>query len=362
MGASQSREVRRLLWIDTEGGIRGGPLWDVCIINETRNGVSMQRYCSPFGVSKRSAGYLRHSLPKSQGQNLRSIDGFSQCLAVSYDCKDGEWSPRTCEVAECSVAQCTSNYLATIEDSAAIVAWGMHTHDRKVLKTHVDEEMLKKFMLLDALKTFKKRISLPKNSLGSCAPGTPRHLFNVKHENNGHVHTAVVDVLNMRGLCVKAFTCLKVIEGAGKQPADVMREKEFCADAYATNGSDGFEIAKQALLEDSVDSVPPTEPVAFEIKASGKKTPPAQNVQILLDESFMWMVNDPSYWSPRKLRKDASKDFKQRLVDCLKTRMGVSTIPSELQARINATQTDVSFFKLIQHVDAHYAPSARQST
>merc|ERR1719197_1268305 len=111
----------------------------------------------------------------------------------------------------------------------------MFSHDRKVLKTHLDEDTLKKFILLDALKTFKRNITLPKNTLSSRNPGTPRHLFDVHNELHGTVHTAVVDVLNMYSLCCRAFSCLKNIEDSGQDPADVMVQREFSHDAWTSN-------------------------------------------------------------------------------------------------------------------------------
>ena len=103
-------------------------------------------------------------MPKNEQKKLREISGHNQNLALAYvKDKKGKWQHVSCELSACSVADALNNYLTTMQENAAIVAWGMFTHDRKVLQTHLDPKTLKNFMLLDALKTFNS-ITLPKNT------------------------------------------------------------------------------------------------------------------------------------------------------------------------------------------------------
>ena len=75
-----------------------------------------------------------------------------------------------------------------------------------MLRGLVGRECLDAMVLWDALPWFRSRYSLPKNSLSSEKPGTPRHVFAVRKQ--GDAHTSLADTAHLRELVLRAAFCL----------------------------------------------------------------------------------------------------------------------------------------------------------
>ena len=306
MGASSSREVRRILWLDTEGGIRGVPCWDIAMVNETMQGVKMHRICCAKGVSKRINARLRNSLP----------DGVSadDTLIIDYELMQDKWQVVSHRNEDKSVGVCLENYLDQYK-GAMLCAWGMKTHDNRVLGSILPRDFLSQFNLVDCLLTFKRNLKLPKNSLAADGPGTPRGIFDVKCPPGiGSVHTAHVDALNMRTLCHRAFHMLVKYGEMSPRPNEI----------YNHSRQETLESVL-CLLDNKRDEDVPAD------------------VDV---HKWGWLL-EPHYWEPRKIKTSCAADVRRRIESQLRQQMDVAEIPCDLSDALKTCTTDVQFTRCI---------------
>ena len=308
MGASPSREVRRILWLDTEGGIRGVPCWDIAIVNETTHALSMHRICCAKGVSKRIASRLRESLPCA-------IDDTQTCV-LEYTCTDGKWAVESTTKTDKPVGDVLLGYLGQYKGSL-LSAWGMKTHDEHVLRSILPKGFLSQFTLTDCLAVFRRNLRLPKNSLSQCGPGTPRGVFNVHgQEGLGSVHTAHVDALNMRQLCHRAFHIL--VEHGEMEPR---KSETYSYDREKTLQSVLCLLDCRAV-RDVTD-----EPIV-DIKKWG------------------WLMG-AHFWEPRVLKANCASDVKNRVKRQLRRALDVEELPCHLSEQMDSANTDVEIAQCI---------------
>ena len=204
MGAATSK-ARRIIWCDTEGGIKAVPLWDATFIEDDGQSVTARRFCSVSLAHKKGKMQLR----KSMAPNV-----FNDCLrknttcVISY-CHDADqhtWTETNVAVLDIKLSTLVSSYLLQQENSI-IAAWNMKAHDRHVLRRAVGDNVMKKLVLWDALLWFRAHFSLPKNTLSSNRSGTPRAVFQVPVY--GAEHTSLADAAHLRQVVRRASFSLQ---------------------------------------------------------------------------------------------------------------------------------------------------------
>ena len=171
---------------------------------------------------------------------------------------------------------------------------------------------------MDPLLTFRKYLQLPKNSLASSGPGTPRGLFNVQQpESFGKVHTSAVDALNMRQLCHRAFHRLH-IHGTMEPEQD---------DTYSECREDTFSSVLGAL-------------------AGGSATAPSKRTQTADIDPWTWILDD-SLWEPRKLKEAHASEVKGRLRGQLRRMFPSHMMPGELEDLLDEANNEEQYIQCI---------------
>jgi len=207
MGITASRATspaRRILWCDTEGGMRHVALWDVTCIEETADSLRAQRFVSVSDATKHGRARLRKDLPTAIYRD--SLITGSTC-SIRYSCnEDGELGAVQYVNADVSLKNMLSSYVSSNAGSV-VVAWNMRGHDRHVLCRAVGDKVLKKVTLWDGLPWFRSKYQLPKNTMSSSKPGTPRAVFQVP--NHGAAHSSFADAAHMRDVVRRSAYCLR---------------------------------------------------------------------------------------------------------------------------------------------------------
>tara|TARA_B100000963_G_scaffold165435_2_gene143727 strand:- start:433 stop:1413 length:981 start_codon:yes stop_codon:yes gene_type:complete len=322
MGASSSREVRRILWLDTEGGIRGVPCWDIALVNETMQGLTMHRICCAKGVSKRIKGRLRNSLPHGASAE--------KTLVLDYKIVDNQWVATSYKNTDNTLSECLAQYLRPYV-GATMCAWGMNTHDNRVVSELLPPDLsMSDFKLVDCMLLFRRSLKLPKNSLASDRAGTPRGLFNVGCPPGlGAVHTAHVDALNMRTLCHRAFH--SVI-----QHGDMLPRPD---QTYNQPRTETFESVWYALKTET------TEPLTLKV---GNDCIPWVGAA----KDFTWLLQD-HFWEPRKVKPQMKKDVQNRLQKQLKHYLEVDEIPCDLMKELQACDNHLEYTQCLLNADQY---------
>lgn len=196
--------ARRVIWCDTEGGVRGIPVWDITLIDEAPHEPPRAlRLFSVKDAHKAGRSKLRKCMPISAYMSALKtgmVYGSEYVL-----CEDGTWSRDKCAPINGCLAAAVKAYL-TPRKGCVLCAWNMRAHDKFVLRGLVGKECIDAMVLWDALPWFRSRYSLPKNSLSSDKPGTPRHVFTVQKQ--GEAHTSLADTAHLRELVLRAAFCL----------------------------------------------------------------------------------------------------------------------------------------------------------
>ena len=196
---------KRVIWCDTEGGVRGVAMWDVTFIDEGPGDIV--RALRMFDVSaahKPGRAKLRKVVPPSVYHS--AIKMSKVCLAEHVQAKDGNWTSATYRLVGSSMKDTVAGYLAK-RAGCVLCAWNMKGHDRHVLRRLVGTAVLDRMVLWDALPWFRSAYTLPKNTLASDKPGTPRHVFGV--QSHGQAHTSMADAAHLRDVVTRAAYCLK---------------------------------------------------------------------------------------------------------------------------------------------------------
>ena len=206
MGAGSSRQAlksKHILWCDTEGGIRNVPLWDVSIINESRESVTAHRFCSVAQATKRGKKILAKALPIEPYMECRKDGGT--CM-VQYEMKEQKWEIKSCTIMTLPLQAVLKTYLQQYKGSV-LTAWNLKGHDRHVLARAVGQDTIQPFVLWDSLPWFRSKYTLPKNTMASAKAGTPRGVFQVPV--HGAAHDSLADAAHMRDVVCRAASCLK---------------------------------------------------------------------------------------------------------------------------------------------------------
>jgi len=208
MGGTQSA-MQRIIWCDTEGGVKQVPLWDATFIEDDGTSVRATRYCSVNLAHKRGRGQLQKWLPKAVYEDNKK-PGTTCIVEYEHDTDTKQWSIKTHTVAESNIQTLVTSFLSK-QSSSIIAAWNMKAHDKHVLRRCVGAAVLNTLTLWDPLPWFRSRYSLPKNTLNSNRPGTPRAVFDVPVY--GDAHSSFVDAAHMRDVVCRAAYCYAEAEG-----------------------------------------------------------------------------------------------------------------------------------------------------
>lgn len=202
---TQSKTMaKRVIWCDTEGGVRGVPVWDITFIEESlhQTPCAMRLFCVK-DAHKAGRTKLRKCMPIPDYMKALKT-GCVYGSACVLD-QDGIWSSGKCVPVKGSMADAVKAYL-TQRSGCVLCAWNMRAHDKFVLRGLVGRECLDQTVLWDALPWFRSKYALPKNSLSSNKPGTPRHVFAVPKQ--GDAHTSLADTAHLRDLVLRAAYCM----------------------------------------------------------------------------------------------------------------------------------------------------------
>jgi len=296
MGATSSRNVRKIIWCDTEGGVRGVPLWDCAFVIETESEIRGIRMCTISNISADKQRKIKNSVPQKAFPMMKAQK--AQCV-MTYKLEGDNWRLESWDMRQDSVSALVNDVLQA-EDGGILAAWNMKCHDRHVLASCVEPAVIERFQISDPLIEFRKRIGLPKNSMATARSGTPRGVFAVSHSYMGPAHTAMTDVLNMRLVCLRAFHNVRAAQGSKEalalrlsQPTsykcvEVPRNELFSA---------SYEIMHENVLASSKDL---WEPVM----------PSKENVEVPI-VGWMW---EPKFWKPRELDSVMIGEFKERFM------------------------------------------------
>ena len=192
---------RRVIWCDTEGGVRGVPLWDITCIEETSDTLRAERFCNVSHATKRGRSSLNKFLPAQVYRD--SLKTASTCISTMH-LVDGAWKAKTHVNVSADLNPLVAAYM-TDRKNSVLVAWNMRGHDQHVLRRAVGEDVVSNMLLFDALPWFRSRYKLPKNTMSSKKPGTPRAVFKVP--DYGSAHASLADAAHLREVVLRAAYC-----------------------------------------------------------------------------------------------------------------------------------------------------------
>ena len=194
---------KRVIWCDTEGGMRDKPMWDITFVDEGP-GEEMHalRIFDVSSAHKAGRAKLRKTIPLSV--YCMALKQSRACIARYTISKAGAIGKTTFLVTSDTPKELVAAYLVQ-RKGCVLCAWNMRAHDKHVLRRLVGQEVLDNVLLWDALPWFRSRYTLPKNTMASDKPGTPRAVFKVK--SSGAAHTSLADALHMRDVVVRAAYC-----------------------------------------------------------------------------------------------------------------------------------------------------------
>lgn len=306
------------------------PLWDCALVIETEQCATGIRACTTNDISADKLRRVKNSVP---GKAFDRMKKRQATCVMTYNLKGNMWYMTSWDIRDTSVPAIMSETLQGHE-GAIIAAWNMKSHDRHVLAASIDTPTMEKYTLSDPLIDFRKRIGLPKNSMANIKEGTPRHVFSVSHSYMGPSHTSIVDTLNMRLVCLRAFHNIQAAQGDKKalavrlaNPTSVQCEGVPVAEQFNA----AFDIMSESVLEKPESG---WEPVT-KIKA------------ILPVIGWMW---EDKYWKPRKLDTRMKGEFIQRLrIEARKLKPN-GTLSAEESEMINTVKTEVDVQKCVEQL------------
>lgn len=197
---------KRVIWCDTEGGVRGVPLWDVTFIEESTQDegkVVAVRFLDAHNAPKSGRTKLRKSIPiKVYARAVKQKELYMSKHTIG---DDGMFSEGTYTPVAHSMSSVVKSYLSS-RAGCVLSAWNMRAHDKKVLSAAAGSDTVANMVLWDALPWFRSCYELPKNTLSSTKPGTPRAVFGVR--NQGCAHTSLADAAHLRELVLRACYCM----------------------------------------------------------------------------------------------------------------------------------------------------------
>lgn len=208
MGGQTSKNskslARRVVWCDTEGGVRNVALWDVTFIEESIDGISGYRLSNVQGATKRGRALLKKELPQ---QLYRDSFKTGSTAVTTFDTVPDSLDvlkPDTHATVDVPIEKMVASYLISRAGSV-FVAWNMNGHDKHVLRRAVGKEIFNNVTLWDALPWLRSKYTLPKYTMSSNKAGTPRALFAVP--TFGAAHGSLSDTVHMRQTVLRAAYC-----------------------------------------------------------------------------------------------------------------------------------------------------------
>ena len=193
---------KRIIWCDTEGGVRGVPMWDITFIDECKSdAVHAVRFFSVSSAHKAGRAKLRQFVPMSVYAN--AIKTCTVYMAT-HTLERHVWSSGEYTAVAGSLAEVVQTYLER-RKGCVLCAWNMRAHDKLVLERSVGLGTMKGMVLWDALPWFRSNYTLPKNTLASSKAGTPRNVFKIPIQ--GQAHTSLADAGHLRELILRAAYC-----------------------------------------------------------------------------------------------------------------------------------------------------------
>lgn len=248
--ASKSPPVsRHIIWCDTEGGVRNVKLWDITCIDETAHGVSGYRFCSARDATKRGRSNLCKSLPPAVYQD--SVKTGSTCAIRYHRTSCGKWEAEEYTNINIPLPRLLDSYLVSKKGSI-VIAWNMRGHDKHVLRRAVGARTLENLTLWDALPWFRSRYQLPKNTMSSSKPGTPRSVFDVP--DHGDAHSSLADAAHMRDTVLRAAYCHR-LDGLTDLTAYKRATREEQFDSVCAEVDESTAVEEWCSIADSAWSV-----------------------------------------------------------------------------------------------------------
>ena len=235
--ARPTHASKRVIWCDTEGGVRGTRAWDVTFIDEAlHEPVKAIRFFSVADAHKGGKAKLRKFIPMSVYASAAKTGAVYVSEHELLEC--GRFGEGTYKAVGQSMQAAVAGYL-TQRKGCVLCAWNMRAHDKRVLTGLAGKDVMDGMVLWDALPWFKSNYTLPKNTLSSTKPGTPRGVFRVQLQ--GLAHTSLADAAHLREVVMRAAYCLPtkdVKASSGLRTCDMFEatqkeiEKEVDLDAW----------------------------------------------------------------------------------------------------------------------------------
>lgn len=306
------------------------PVWDCAFVIETESGVRGVRMCTLNDISLDKQRRIKNSVPAKVFPIMKKRR--AQCV-MTFKLQCGSWQMESWDVRDDSVSALITEELRA-QDGGILAAWNMKCHDRHVLSSCVDSEVLNKFSVSDPLIEFRKRIGLPKNSMSSARAGTPRGVFSVSHSYMGPAHTAMTDVLNMRLVCLRAFHNVKSAQGS-KQALAVRLAQPTSSKCVEVPRPEMFDAAYDIMIKNTLSASEDSwEPVV-----------PSKTQKEIPVVGWMW---ETKFWKPRELDPDMITEFKDRfLLEAQKLKPSGKLNSDEEQA-IKSVRTEVDVQECIE--------------
>lgn len=196
---------KRVIWCDTEGGVRGVPVWDVTFMDECTGAAPRAlRFFDVSAARKGGRQQLRKCIPAAVYTS--ALKTASVYMAAHEHAADGSWGQGTYTRLSTNMADTVREYLQG-RKGCVVCAWNMRAHDKYVLRGLVGRKAIEDVVLWDALPWFRSKYTLPKNTLSSDKPGTPRNVFGVTSQ--GNAHTSLADAAHLREVVLRAAYCLE---------------------------------------------------------------------------------------------------------------------------------------------------------
>lgn len=218
--------ARRVIWCDTEGGVRNVPLWDVTFIEETVHGISGYRLSNVQQATKRGKATLKKELPKAVYQDAFKTGSIVVSTFTTMPDALDALELDTHATVDVPMNKMVASYLAS-RSGSVLVAWNMNGHDKHVLRRAAGEAVVDKVTLWDALPWFRSKYTLPKNTMSSSKAGTPRALFSVP--TFGAAHSSLSDTVHMRQVVLRAAYCHEHDAEDTKCHSDASTSEQFAA-------------------------------------------------------------------------------------------------------------------------------------
>ena len=306
MGARLSSD-EQIVWLDFEGGVTN-PAWDVFMLFTQRNKPAVGvRLCRAYSARQRAR--LLKDLPKGAQEFVRD----DNVVAVRYG-DDGSTVKSITVSPHTTVETAVQTSLASTPAAPMhLISWGMRNYDKQALR-NCGVEATPQRHLHCGLLFFKHHFVLPKNTMSSRAPGTPRAVF--RAPTAGVAHGARADTLHLRAVVERAAHSVASAQGA------------------AASFEHDWDAISAATYFDAVLS---------KVCAAELPTPAAKAPQVKELVPCMW--GELYFDADGKLLKSSSKAFKRRFSEHLRAR---GLLTKEMQCRVNRTQLASSFQRLLR--------------